>query len=237
MFDKDFRDYSSSPSAPSFRTPIILGIVLTGALVAAYFLFFSPKSLNEENLDIYYFAKKAIEKENPDICMEHPRDYGVWMCYRIVAVRTLDPSVCEKINNAQSQKCIFDIFIYDKNSGQDTCKMISDISTRSHCLRLLAIRSKDSKICEEVEDDTERNFCFTNLREGVFLLGNSKLTKQVEVECSKIIPNCKGDWLSKNPDIDGRIKSYCSDICLASSRRYDSYTYVTKTSLITCRCS
>ncbi len=103
--------------------------------------------------DSQSYAAQAVNTGNEELCQELKEPYHVNLCYEMVAIDTLDLSVCDKIIDADYS---------------DVEEAAANISLKTDCYIQLALRMNNLSICSQlaIQDDRDQCYYFTGVVEG-----------------------------------------------------------------------
>ena len=111
-----------------------------------------------------------ISIENPEdlaICEKIQNTEDKELCYRRVAVKKKDPSICDLIQrdpNPIKEKCFMDVAIEKKDVS--ICNKNQVQIWKNLCFTGVAIAKKDSSICDLISDEEAKDTCHKNIEQS-----------------------------------------------------------------------
>ncbi|MAE42964.1 hypothetical protein CMO93_04275 [Candidatus Woesearchaeota archaeon] len=121
----------------------------------------------------YYFDDKHLDtcynslisrQTDVKLCADFPEDYS-FVCFNDVGKRTLTPEYCKDIPYSFKSDCYLHISENDADFGLNLCDEL-DRQDRVTCYANKATLNEDSTICLELEDDSDKINCYSQIDEN-----------------------------------------------------------------------
>lgn len=140
----------------SIKKGILVGYVII-IIYFAYlvYLFVTPILSN-------YYNQKALSEGNQDLCANVKDLYAKDDCYRDIAFRKNDSSICDQISSKSSNYERYECYIVVAGRLKDPqiCEKIQTSDKRDECLNYLGTDSNDLIICDKITSQERKDNCY-----------------------------------------------------------------------------
>lgn len=135
----------------------VIVFVLAVFILAFFFIFdSSPKQRSD-----VVFGERAFKQKNASICLEMNSSNGEYSneCFRYIANKTSDVSLCNDLPEGFDYQCIHSFFtVRWCRYGEIPCSTLQTRKEKNDCYRIIACAKNDISFCENLiveESDRE----------------------------------------------------------------------------------
>lgn len=108
----------------------------------------------------YCYAQISMDKKDMEACQQTPESYWRMSCTKTIAIETQQHEYCRRLNEADRDECFALIAI--KSMNGDLCQEVLKKQPRDNCLYYIATRSGNLSMCKALEG-TLTDYCIRDV--------------------------------------------------------------------------